>query len=264
METMDFATNLPQLIFAIALGAARTLGFLAVFPLTSGEFVPATVRNGLAVVASMFIAPHLLETVKITDLNLMLLLIFGLKEVIVGALIGFSFGTLVWVFEALGALVEFQSGSSNSQVFDPLSGSETGLLSKFFVQFCLVLFLASGGLALIFRLLMESYVAWPVDRWIPNFPQITMQILKYISENFWLSFFQYSIAGIFCVYVIEIFFGISGKYAPQLNIFSLSLPIKSAMLLMVLVITLPGISSGFQVSFEGLFKLFNSILRPGS
>jgi type III secretion protein T len=260
MEAFAFAESIPQIMVLLTLGSARFLGFLAVFPMSSAEFMPATVRNGLAIVGAAFMTPLLMETLDAKQVGIVDLVALGVKEAAVGALIGFAFGTLVWVFEALGAMIEFQSGASNSQVFDPLSNSESGLMSKFLVQLSIVLFLSLGGLTLVFKLIMESYIAWPVDAWIPNFSVVVGAIVQHVVQNFWTAFFQYAVAGIFCTYLVEIFFGVSGKYAPQLNIFQLSLPVKSAMLLLVLATTLPGISIVYKEAFDSIFNIFRSAM----
>jgi type III secretion protein T len=260
VEGFTFAESIPQVMVLLTLGSARFLGFLAVFPMFSAEFIPATVKNGLALVGAAFMSPLLMQTLDAKDVVMIDLLLLGVKEGAVGALMGFAFGTLIWVFEALGAIIEFQSGSSNSQVFDPLSNSETGLMSKFLVQMGILFFLSLGGLTLVFKLLMESYIAWPINAWIPNFSVIVGAIVQHVVKNFWIAFFQYAVAGIFCIYLVEIFFGVSGKYAPQLNISQLSLPVKSAMLLLVLAATLPGISIVYQEAFDGIFNVFRSAM----
>jgi type III secretion protein T len=260
MEAFAFAESIPQIMVLLTLGSARFLGFLAVFPMSSAEFMPATVRNGLAIVGAAFMTPLLMQTLDAKQVGIVDLVTLGIKEAAVGALIGFAFGTLIWVFEALGAMIEFQSGASNSQVFDPLSNSESGLISKFLVQLAIVLFLALGGLTLVFKLIMESYIAWPIDAWIPNFSVVVGAIVQHVVQNFWTAFFQYAVAGIFCTYLVEIFFGVSGKYAPQLNIFQLSLPVKSAMLLLVLATTLPGISIVYKEAFDGIFNVFRAAM----
>jgi type III secretion protein T len=260
MDALAFAESIPQVMVLLVLGSARFLGFLSVFPMSSAEFMPATVRNGLALVGAAFMMPMMMETLDAKQIDIVDLVLLGIKEGAIGALIGFAFGTLVWVFEALGAMIEFQSGASNSQVFDPLSNSESGLMSKFLVQLAIVLFLGLGGLTLVFKLIMESYIAWPINSWVPNFSVLVGAIVQNVVQNFWLAFFQYAVAGIFCTYLVEIFFGVSGKYAPQLNIFQLSLPVKSAMLLLVLATTLPGISMVYREAFDSIFNVFRAAM----
>jgi type III secretion protein T len=232
-------------LFALGLASARILGFLAIFPLTSAQFFPASARNGLAIVIALFLLPQILPIASTLKLNPTLLVILSIKEISIGAIFGLALGTLVWTFEAVGSLVEFQSGSANSQVFDPLSGTETGLLSKFFVQLALVLFLAFGGFELFLRVLMESYYAWPVEKLVPQFATIAYEIGRSISTSFGVMLFQYGISAVICTYLVDIFFGVSGKYAPQLNLFQLSLPFKAIAILLIVVAVLPSIQSGF-------------------
>jgi hypothetical protein len=45
MEGFAFAESIPQVMVILTLGSARFLGFLAVFPMSSVEFMPATVTR---------------------------------------------------------------------------------------------------------------------------------------------------------------------------------------------------------------------------
>jgi type III secretion protein SpaR/YscT/HrcT len=260
---MDFASPSLQLVdylFGLGLACARIFGFLTVFPLTTAQFFPVSARNGLAIVIGAFLLPQILPIASTLKADTPLLVLLAIKEVAIGALFGFALGTLVWTFEAVGALVEFQSGSANSQVFDPLSGSETGLLSKLFVQLALVLFLAFGGFEMFLRVLMDSYSAWPADQWAPKFTWVAQEIGATIGKTFWLILFQYGISAIICTYMVDIFFGVSGKYAPQLNLFQFSLPFKSAAILLILVAVLPSILTSFEGNLKAIIELLSASL----
>ena len=260
MESSLASTEAVGFLFALGLSCARILGFLAIFPLTSAQFFPPVARNGLAIVIGGFVMPQVFPVAMSLKIEPALFVLLGFKEVAIGTLFGFALGTLVWTFEAVGSFVEFQSGSANSQVFDPLSGSEAGLLSRFFVQLAILLFLALGGLELFLRVLMESYSLWPADQWLPQFSRIAMEVGRAVSLNFWSMLFKYTISVMVCVYLVDIFFGITGRYAPQLNLFQLSLPVKSAVILLVLVAIVPSMAVGFEGSLLEIVQILNSAL----
>jgi type III secretion protein T len=260
MDLINPSYQLVDYLLALGLACGRIFGFLTIFPLTTSQFFPTSARNGLAIVIGGFLLPQVLSLAPALKIDPALLVMLAIKEVAIGSLFAFALGTLVWSFEAVGALVEFQSGSANSQVFDPLSGSETGLLSKFFVQLALVLFLAFGGFELFLRVLMDSYSLWPVDQWLPKFIEVAQQIGAAVGKSFWLMLFQYGISAIVCTYLVDIFFGVSGRYAPQLNLFQFSLPFKSAAILLILVAVLPSMLPGFETNLRQLIELIAASL----
>ena len=260
MEFTQTLDNVETWLLALTLTSARFMGFFYIFPITASELIPATVRNGMAVVMAAFVTPLTMATISAAKEPLQNLLLIGVKEAIVGALFGFALGTIIWTFEALGALIEFQSGSANSQVFDPLSNSETGLYSKLFTQIATMLFMTAGGLVLSMSLLIDSFIAWPINQWVPDFYNITFEIVRYMQSNFWTALLQYSLATMAVVFLAEIFFGITGKYAPQLNISQLSLPIKSILLLFTVGLTLPAVSGQFVEYLNGWFELLRGSL----
>ena len=53
---------------------------------------------------------------------------FVVKEMFVGALIGYAFSMLLWVMTAIGELMDVQSGFTNAQIFDPFGNHPKGPL----------------------------------------------------------------------------------------------------------------------------------------
>ncbi len=59
----------------------------------------------------------------------------------------------------------------------------------------------------------------------------------------------------------DLFFGIINRVAPQINVFFLSLPVKMALGLFVVLIALPLFKDRYMYHFEESFRSFQQLIR---
>ena len=97
------------------------------------------------------------------------LLLVG-KELFIGIAIGVFFGIFIWAFEAAGAVIDTQIGSSIATIFDPISGHEITLIGELLAKWSIYVFVSSGGLLLFAIAILESYQSWPIEQLPPNLP----------------------------------------------------------------------------------------------
>jgi type III secretion protein T len=150
-----------------------------------------------------------------------------LKELFLGISIGFVFGIVFWAIGAAGNVIDTQVGMSMAQVFDPIQGHQTSLHGEFLSQLAAWLFMASGAFLVFLDLLMSSYVLWPVASFFPD--------LRAAGMNLFVGQFSYLMTALLVLaapvmvilLIIDLSFGLVNRYAPQLNVFALTLPIKA-------------------------------------
>jgi type III secretion protein T len=160
------------------------------------------------------------------------------KELFVGLATGFSFGVLFWAIGNAGNLIDAKVGTTMSQVIDPLAGHQTSLMGLFLSQFAAYLFMASGAFIVFLRLLLESYKLWPVASYVP--------LLKPVGEMFFIDQFSYlmtaalllSAPALVVMSLIDIGFGLVNRYAQQLNVFQLAMPIKAWVAIWIVLLML--------------------------
>lgn len=213
-------------VLLLGVASARVAATFMLLPMFSSETIPALVRNSIFValgIVSLSIQPPL-------DPNLL-----GpggwatilLKEVFVGLMIGFFFGSVLWALEAAGQIIDTKVGATLAQVVDPLSGHQTSLNGAFLGRLGSVVFISMGGLSLLLRVTMESYVLWPVAS---PMPRLDPRGLDLVTGEFGR---QMVLATLFAAPVLTVLFlidmglGLMNRFAQQLNVFTLSMSIKS-------------------------------------
>ncbi len=226
--------------FALALGATmpRTLGLFVMVPIFHAELLPTMLRLGVAAVLGLVVAPTLvpaIETLHLQPLDPLALVMLVAKEVFVGFVMGALLAIPFLAFEALGFLIDNQRGASISATLNPLTGNDSSPLGLLFNQAFIVFFLISGAFLILLDLLYGSFQLWPVFEWTPtlrpgSMPFFIEQLMQVVNLGLLLA-----APAIVAMLLAEIGLALISLAVPQLQVFFLAMPIKSALVLMLLL-----------------------------
>jgi type III secretion protein T len=210
----------------VMLAAPRIAAAFLVLPFLSKEDAPAMVRNTVYVALALCITPAL-TAVNAVPQGFVPWIGIVVKEVFVGALLGFSFAAVMWALAIVGDIIDTKVGTSMAQVSDPISGSQTTLTGAFLSRFANYLFLALGGLTLFLELVMSSYAVWPVT---DALPALQLKSLGYFTGSFGAMMslaFMLAAPALILMSLIDLTLGIMNRYAPQLNVLPLTMALKA-------------------------------------
>jgi len=141
-------------------------------------------------------------------------------------------------------------------VFSPLSGTQVSTTGIFFTQIVSTLFFVSGAVLLFLGALYHSYAIWPVFSSGPDFsPEAPVRMLDAL-DGMLRTTVIISAPVVILMFLATIGLGFVNRTAPQLNVFFLSMPIKSALGIALLVIYLPYIFDMLMYTREG------DVLKP--
>jgi type III secretion protein T len=215
-------------LFAPILAALPRVGAaVAVVPLFPANLFPTLVRGTIGISLSLFLYPYMAANMPASMTSLAWVALIG-KEVFIGALLGFGAGTLLWVFESVGAVIDYQVGFSNAQVFDPFGGHDAGLLGQFMARLGVVLFVAGGGLQVLASLLFESLHLWPVASFYPSALRLA-DLAGGSVKSFTELIVRLAAPVVMLLALIDIGFGLVNRIVPQLNVFFFTMPIKGVL-----------------------------------
>jgi type III secretion protein T len=199
----------------LAVGATRIAAAFMLLPLLSPETVPPLVRN------SIFLA-------------------FG-KEALIGVVIGFFFGTMLWAFEAAGQIIDAKVGATMAQIVDPLSGHQTSLNGEFLARLANFVFMFSGGLLLLVGTILDSYAIWPIGSLTPVLSLRSLALFEGEFSRLMVLAVMLATPALAILYLVDGGLGLINRYAPQLNVFALGLAIKSWIATAVILAMLTGL-----------------------
>ncbi len=254
-----------MLLIALALGMARMLAALTVFPLCTPAFMPGTVRTVIAAAYSLFVAQTLhagMAAPPGTALVIWLLI----KEIGLGAMIGFAFGMVFWAVEQLGHLVDFQTGLTFTQMLDPLMGNATSVHARLLMQVFVAFFLVVGGLRVFLQAVYASYGVWPILDLGPHIEPGWIRVFSDHTGRLFALTALFAAPVLVVLLLVEFSFGLMNRAAPNLNVFDLTRSLKAWLATLVLALSLPFILERAWFTIGGyrrLIDLLQQVLPRG-
>ncbi|MGF6401584.1 type III secretion protein T [Pseudomonas frederiksbergensis] len=233
---------LTQWLPIVGLCMLRPLGVMLMVPLFNQAALGGTlVRNALVLMIALPLIPlhdtwPTLEAVRQNaTAGRYLILIVG--ELSIGLLMGFCAAIPFWAMDMAGFLIDTLRGSSMASVLNPLLGEQSSLFGILFTQIFGVLFLVSGGLNQLIAGIYHSYTALPPGEVF----HFGLGFLAFLSQQWQLTYelcLRFSMPAIVVILLVDMALGLVNRSARQLNVFFLSMPIKSAFVLLMLVMSL--------------------------
>ncbi|MFD0669024.1 type III secretion system export apparatus subunit SctT [Ramlibacter sp. MAHUQ-53] len=236
---MDEATLYTQgkaFLVALAYSQPRILGMFIAIPIFGRAQLPGMLRLGVAAGFGALVAPTLMPQVTSAGPDGAVVFLILVKEAIVGFILGFMVAIPFWVFEAIGFLIDNQRGASIAASLNPLTGNDSSPLGILFNQAFIVFFFVSGGFLLLLEVMYESFRLWNVFSWAPVLhegaaPFFLEQLMRIVRTALVLS-----APAIVAMFLSEMGLALVSRFVPQLQVFFMAMPIKSALALLVLIL----------------------------
>jgi type III secretion protein T len=213
-------------LLLLGLATARFSVAFVILPLFAQDTVPALVRNSICVTLAL-ICLVVLPPISISQMGPGDLLALYAKEAFVGLIIGLFFGSVVWALEAAGQIIDGQVGASLAQVIDPLTGHQTSLHGALLGRLASVVFVFAGGLSLIVKVVLESYAVWPITAPLPRLTTQGLAVFEGEFGRLMVLATLFAAPVLIVLFLIDASLGLVNRFAQQLNVFTLSLSIKS-------------------------------------
>lgn len=222
---------------AISVAIARAVGLAAVLPIFSWLGLTGLLRNAVVIaIALPMVSQVTSELAVLTPLQPGQVLMLTAKEAVIGILLGLLFGLPFWAVEAAGELIDMQRGVNGAYLLDPNASGQASPVGTLFVLVLLALFFAGNGFGVMAEALYSSYTLWPVTELLPPFTGETPTLLLGLLDRVVQLGLLLAVPLVIVMLLADIALAVIGRMAPQLNVFDLSLSVKSAALVLVLPI----------------------------
>ena len=256
-ETLANISNLRDLALLTALASTRFgLAFL-LLPILSPDTVPQMVR------ASIFLAFGVITLamqppVAVNAWGAADWLMLFAKEAFLGLAMGLLLAAVLWAFDAAGQVVDGASSMGQARVIDPLSGQQTSLSGAFLGRLAIYIFMFSGGLTLWIGVLMQSFVLWPLSQQGLSIKHVGVTLFENAFARFAGLTFMMAAPVLVVLYTIDLSLGLMNRYAPQLNLISISTSLKTLTAMLIWLVLL---STLVQTLLDNLAELIPTILQ---
>ncbi|OHE73234.1 MAG: EscT/YscT/HrcT family type III secretion system export apparatus protein [Verrucomicrobia bacterium GWF2_51_19] len=233
-------------MLAIALSVTRLTAVMTAMPVFGTEvFGGAIAKNVVMLALSMVLIPMILPNVP-HELPFLTLFPLMIKEGLVGMIIGFLGGFLFYVVQGVGSIIDTQRGASIGSLIDPATGSEVSIFGDFLTKILITMFFVSSGFMGFLTIIYNSYTVWPVMSIFPNMDKAFLDYFLAFMNDFFELILSFGGPIVFTLFLAEFGLGMITRFAPQLNVFFLAMPIKSVLAVFFLILYMTFLTTFFQ------------------
>lgn len=251
MESLASYLN-QEIIFAFLLLLARVLAFVAFMPIFGHTSVSVTIRAALAFYLTLFLFP-LVDITTVENLNDSTFLVALLSEITLGFIAAMLVQIIFSAIQVIGDLIGFATALSMANMFDPATGTQQGIISRFLYMVIIVVYFQTGMYEVTLLMLGESIGMIHLG----EFSVLDYNLLKITVDEINKMFifaFAFALPLFFIGFILDIYYGYGTKSMPAFSPFVVTFQIKFTLIFIFLMLGLDIFISSFTNYFIDKFN----------
>ena len=253
------SADLNAMIAAFIFPLPRILALLSAAPPYNSGSLPRRARLILGLAITLAIAPGLDNLPAIAPASGIGLLVMA-EQMLIGYAMGFSLRLVFSAIDLAGTVFSTQMGLGFATSYDPMSTSQTPVVSEMIGILALLMFMAIDGHLMVLSTLAQSFRALPIGV-LPgsaSWANLANAVAIVFSAGLLLA-----LPIITALLITNTALGILGRVSPQLNLIVIGFPVTIALGFAALYVALPYLIQPLLQLFEtGLRSLLgNLVLR---
>jgi flagellar biosynthetic protein FliR len=215
---------------------ARVSPMFLLAPIFSSRMLPARARGVVAVAISFGLAPIALHGQQISLDGMTLAGLIG-KELLVGLAYAFALAAVFAAISVAGSLLDTAMGFSFGSLIDPITGTQSPILTQLYAMVGVLVFIAIDGDHWMIEGLARSYQLVPISK----FPSVNALVggADHAFVSIFGSAIELAAPVLLAVLLTDCAMGLVARVMPQLNVFAVGFPAKIAVGLLIMGVSLP-------------------------
>ncbi len=267
MTLIPFFQNSSDIIFLFYI-LARVSGFFLISPIFSNQNVPAMVRIGLIFFSTAILAMALYPTYRGPSPEIYLpelqsagdhlwakLAATTIKELSIGFVMGFAFHLIFETILIAGQILSNLAGFAASQLVDPVTNIQTGIVSQVFNITFVLIFLSLDLHLDTVKLLTESFYTLPLGNY--HLPYELVNEINHGTGRMFFYAMRIAIVPFMILSLVTVSLGLMARVMPEMNIFLIGFPLKILISFYSLITTV----KFFPIIINPLFKEFYTFAK---
>lgn len=238
----------------------RLVGLFVVMPVFGGTNIPNMTKMGLCVMIAGIILSTQSVGPIVYDNNVVGYFILIFKELIVGLIMGYCVYIIFATLYLAGQLIDFEVGFSMVSIFDPATQLQVPITGNIYYFLVSAILVVTNGYHTIFRALFYSYKVLPIGGSNILSSQVMDGLMKMMASYFVIAT-KIALPVIGAMLVINAALGLMTKTAPQVNIFSVGIPLKMIVGLLIILFTLNMFTPVSDYLFQEIYKNLLNIIE---
>jgi len=243
----------------------RATGLFVISPIFGRNNMPAIMKVGLSIMVALIILPLKINTFYLDIDNIQTLIFWSISEFLIGIIIGFIAFIYFSVAYLAGTIVDIQMGFGMVNIMDPQTNAQMPIMGGFYNILITLVFLTIDGHHQLIKSLIYSYDVLPIGLNISVNENVINYLIEIFTEMFILAF-QLSAPILIAIFLVNVILGILARTMPQMNIFVVGMPLKIAIGIIIILISLrffiPYSENLFDKMFQSIYELMQ-ILSEG-
>jgi flagellar biosynthesis protein FliR len=258
----DFVASLmPQNLPIFLLLSIRSASVFFMTPVFYMFAIPATVRVTLLLGISFSIGLSLSNVTQSPNIGFEHVFAIAASELAIGSALGLGVLLAFASISFAGSLLDVQIGFGIAQVFDPSVNRPVPILSATFSMVAVLIFFLLDAHHALLRGLAWSFEVVPLGTLLAV-DRSLVAVLKQIASCF-VTGFALAAPITLSVLLVDFVLSIVSRSLPQMNMFTVGIPLKIIVGLVTLSLWFSGIGRFIEKSFSDIF-LFWQMLLIGS
>lgn len=237
METETTHLLLASLLPMVAV-IPRMLGFMIGLQLLPDAIFPPLMRNAVAIAISLVAYPVAAADAALRADDYLWLTAILFKEGLIGLVLGYLLGLPMAMFESFGTLIDTQSGTNSAATFDPGAGHELGVSGALLRNLGATIIVSTGLFLAAVDIVLWSYKVWPISLALPPVLLVGAERSLPMFSAFMSKLLLLAFPVVFVMLALELAIGRINRSVPQLNVFTVAMPLKSVAASLMLIFEL--------------------------
>ncbi len=182
-------------------------------------------------------------------------------ELLVGFSIAFALLAITAALEVAGTFLDSAIGFSFGAQIDPISGNNNAVLARFYSLVGVLIFITIGGDQWVIQGMARSYELVPIGK-APDLARLVGGA-DHTFATIFASALQVAAPVLLALVLADAGFGLVTRVVPQLNIFSVGLPVKVLVGMLLIGVTLPLVGTWLEQELERSVTTALQSLRVG-
>jgi len=252
LEILNYLTPVNVVTFLLLF--IRISSFLSFLPFFNYVNIPMSAKAAFSIWLSILFFPIV---PKVTfEINLLNLALAIFNEVTFAFFVGMALQLVFDILKYAAEQISFVMGFTMANVIDPNFGTQSTILSQFFIWIAILIFLTLGGDHLEINFMAKTFNELPFGAFF-EYKNVYEYFIVYMSKYFMLGIgLAFPILAISLM--SDIIFGMIMKTMPQFNLLVVGFPIKITIAFIVLIVIL----SSMMVMFSNILNdVFLAVLH---
>jgi len=242
----------------------RVTGLFVISPIFGRNDVPAIMKVGISITLALILLPLKINTFYLDIDNIRVLAFWSISEFLIGIIIGFIAFIYFSVVYLAGSIIDIQMGFGMVNIMDPQTNAQMPIMGGFYNILITLVFLTTNGHHQLIKSLIYSYEIIPIGFNITVNENLISYLMKIFTDMFILAF-KLSAPILIAIFLVNVILGILARTMPQMNIFVVGMPLKIAIGIIIILISLrffvPYSENLFDKMFQSIYELLQILSK---